>query len=120
MGGEIIIVDWFHENENYSKEMQRFLNHDGLKFNLIKIQEYIRLLRNVGFKDIEYEDLTDITCKEVKNVLNKTKKEIALKLKKRFGEEHYNSYCIPSWEQQIALMELNKIIVGKISAKRKC
>ncbi len=117
-GGEVIIIDWFHKNKNYSKEMQRFLEHDGLEINLIKVEEYIKLLKIVGFQDVKYEDLTELTCEETKNVLNKTKKEIALKLKKRFGEEYYNTHCIPSWQQQITLMSQKEIIVGKISAKK--
>ena len=119
-GGEVIIIDWFHKNENHSKEMQRFLKHDGLEINLIKVEEYIKLLKIAEFQDIKYEDLTEVTCEVTKNVLNKIKKEIALKLKKRFGEEYYNTYCIPSWQQQLTLMNQKEITVGKILAKKQC
>ncbi len=57
--------------------------------------------------------------KKTKEVLAKSKKEIAPKLKKLFGEENYNEYCISSWEQQINLMSTKEILVKRIVAKKK-
>jgi cyclopropane fatty-acyl-phospholipid synthase-like methyltransferase len=117
-GGEVIILDWFHREKKYSKEMEIFLKFDGLQMYLMETEEYIDILKKVGFKDIKYEDYTKIICEETRSVLNKAKTEISYKLKERFGKEYYDKYCLSSWEQQINLMAKKEIIVGKIKAKK--
>lgn len=116
--GELIIVDWFHREEKYSKEMEKFLKFDGLQMYLTKTDHYLKILKEIGFKDIEYKDYTKLICKETKEVLEKTKTKLAPTLKKRFGKEYYESYCISGWEQQSYLMDKKEIIVGKIKAKK--
>ena len=117
-GGELIIVDWFHREEKYSNEMEKFLKFDGLQMYLTKIDHYLKILKEIGFKDIEYNDYTKLICRETRDVLEKTKTELAPTLKKRFGEEYFKKYCLSSWDQQINLMSKNEIIVGKIRARK--
>ena len=116
--GQIVLVDWCHKTSIYSKLLLEFIKFDNLEMHLITPKEYLRILEDTGFKDIEYEDMTDKICQETIEVLHRVKTSFSKKLKEMYGEKNYYDYCIPSWEMQIEVLKNKEIQVGKFIAKK--
>lgn len=112
--GQIVILDWMHDAPNYSENTKRMMEMDGLVFALQTPNDYQNQLKKVGFKNIQFEDVT-LQHAKISEVNIETIMSLEEKLKERFGDEIFN-YSLQSWTFQRDAFLSHELIVGLFRA----
>lgn len=58
-GGWLLAYDWLKGTEPYSADMHRWFELEGLTYAMDHLDNYLRMLRRVGFTDVSGEDVND-------------------------------------------------------------
>ena len=117
-GAQFIIYEWFKSRTICSALMKRFLKFDGLDIFLTTPALCQKMLFDIGFKSVVYQDDSEEELRETLNVIKKLKTDLLKELVSKHGEEYVRRYCIPSWEMQADVIKEGELLIGKIIATK--
>ena len=115
-GGEIIIMDWMHTTPQYSEKTQKMMEMDGVAYHLITPSAYQSMLQDVGFCNVQMEELSQITANFSQENIEKVL-ELAPIIQEKYGQEVYQ-YCIESWGYQRDAFLSKELVSGIFRAKK--
>ncbi|MBI3236809.1 MAG: methyltransferase domain-containing protein [Chlamydiales bacterium] len=115
-GGEIVIMDWMHRDQNWSCRMKRMMKIDGVAYHLMTPDSYKGLLEEIGFKEIRMENVSKRTALFSQANIDKigTLKGV---IEERYGMETFD-YCVESWGCQRDLFLSGELIAVIFRAKK--
>lgn len=115
-GGRFVILDWLHTSPDYSPQLKKMMDMDGISFALISSDQYLSLLKEVGFNAIKFTDLTNkhaiYTQKDIDMIKN-----LENIIKEKFGEDTYN-YSVESWTIQKKAFDSKELRVALFTATK--
>lgn len=115
-GGKLVIKDWMHSSPHYSLNTKKMMEMDGIAFNLQTAVEYQDLIKKVGFKKVQFVDVTLQHAKISQQNID-TIMEIADAVKKRFGQKTLD-YSLYSWALQRDAFQSSELMMGIFRAER--
>ena len=114
--GKLIIMDWMHSSPNYSLDLKNMMEMDGITFNLMMPKEYIEIIANSNFRNINFIDKTTIYADLAMQDIEKIKFKQA-QIEEMFGKETYQ-YSLTSWSAQAKAFRDREILAGILIADK--
>lgn len=116
-GGKIVIMDWLRSGPTYQENTKKMMEMDGIPYNLLTPIEYQEVLKNAGFKNIKFSDITSqhaqLTQQNIDKIIS-----LENKIKSQFGEDTYN-YSLESWGYQRDAFRSRDLLTGILKAEKK-
>ncbi len=115
-GGEIVILDWMRTQFPYSEKTQKMMDMDGVAYHLITPDQYLSLLQNAGFSQIQLENVSPEIAGYSQGNIQKIG-ELEDRITKDYGREVFG-YCIDSWEYQRDAFATQELMAGIFRAQK--
>ena len=115
-GGEIIIMDWMRTKLPYSEQTQKMMDMDGVAYHLITPPEYLTLLQETGFVDVQLENVSPAIAGYSQKNIRKIQ-ELESKITEEYGREVFD-YCIESWGYQRNAFATQELMAGIFRARK--
>jgi SAM-dependent methyltransferase len=117
-GGRFIASDWLRGGEGaFSPEMLEFFRLEGIAYNLISLQQCARLLRSIGFKEIEVRDRNAWYCALARRELTAMQEHMRESIVGRIGEERARHF-VANWRQMVCVLERGELRPGHVRARK--
>ena len=116
-GGEIAIMDWMRTTFPYSEKTKKMMEMDGVAFHLITSADYRSILQEVGFSDIQMENVSAETVNFSQGNIDKIQ-ELKPAIQEKYGQDMYD-YSMESWEYQRDAFASGELMTGIFKAKKK-
>jgi len=118
-GGRFIASDWLRGGEGaFSPEMLEFFRLEGIAYNLISLQECTKLLRTVGFADIEVRDRNAWYFDLARRELSAMEGDLRYGIIKRIGSERA-SHFMANWRQMVRVLERGELRPGHVKTRKR-
>ena len=116
VGGRIIIMDWMHTVSQYSEKTRKMMDMDAVAYHLMTPSDYQFLLEEVGFSNVQMEDVSLKTADLSQENIEKIQ-ELAPLILKEYGKDVYE-YCIESWGYQKDAFASKELVAGIFRAEK--
>lgn len=116
-GGNIIILDWFKQENDVSIDLKQTLELDKLTMHYTDIDKYANLLRSVGFSDASAKNCSEYYLNDIKKDCINLKAGHGQKIKEIFGDKVY-AECLITWQAHVNILETKEVQTFLIKAKK--
>ncbi len=111
--GTLMLMDWFHKTEDYSAQMQAFLQFSDEIVYLASAQDYLQLLEKNKFNYVNFKDTTKLMRSQCDETILLMKTEHQETLVTHFGAEYYE-WWLEYWQLLYAALQTGDLITGYV------
>ncbi len=97
--------------------MDRFLKMDDLSFHLVNSSEYSNILKNTGFNNVQFSDMTSYSLQEAKLGYMRVAHDLGKYAQSKLGEAYFN-HCVDGWRMQVEVLENSNLKTNFICAQK--
>ena len=116
-GGHVSCYDWLKSDGEYSDDMHYWFKMEGLTYALETLESYAQHLKNVGFVDVESEDVSNWYREEARREYDLLKGELYPRLVELLGQSDADHF-VEDWRAMVVVIDKGEMRQGYSRGRR--
>jgi phosphoethanolamine N-methyltransferase len=116
-GGILAAGDWLRSDRPYGEDMQRFFELEGLTYHMDTLESYGAVLREVGFTEVQLEDIHAEYRAMAHTELERLETDLAETLRDRLGPK-WQAHFVENWRAMTKVLDSGDLRPGRLRAHK--